>query len=121
VNLHDSDDQTDYPVSFRLWEPVEMETLEAGLQAAGISIQERKYALKASEPKKWRNYLLHLWRRYQHKPEVQKLYDSKLLLAQQLLTQFFDQHHDLELPVTFDNWYTPPAVCRFLDKTVKIA
>jgi hypothetical protein len=121
VNLHYSDDQTDYPVSFRLWEPVEIETLEAGLQAAGISFQERKCALKASEPKKWRNYLLHLWRRHQQKPEVQKLYDSKLLLAQQLLTQFFDKHHDLDLPVTFDNWYTQPALCRFLDKTLKIA
>jgi len=109
VNLHDRDDQTDSPVSVRLWEPVEMETLEAGLKAAGISIPERKYALKTSEPKKWRNDRLHLWRRHQHKPAVQKLYDRKLLLAQQLLTQFFDKHHDLELPVTFDTWSTPPA------------
>jgi hypothetical protein len=51
VNLHYSDDQTAYPVSCRLWEPVEIETLEAGLKAAGISIQERTYALKANEPK----------------------------------------------------------------------
>ena len=100
---------------------MEIATLEAGLQAAGISIQERKDTLKASAPKKWRNYLLPLWRRHQHKPEVQKLYDRKLLFAQQLLTQFFDKQHDLDLPVTFDHGYTPPAFCRFLDKTVKIA
>jgi hypothetical protein len=121
VNLHDSDDQTDDPVSFRLWEPVEIETLEAGLKAAGISIQERQYARKASAPKKWRHDLLHVWRRHQHKPEVQQLYDSTLRLAQQLLTQFFDKHHDLDLPVTFANWSTQPACCRLLDKTFKIA
>ena len=30
-------------------------------------------------------------------------------------------HHDLELPVTFDTWSTPPAVCRLLDKTLTLA
>ena len=121
VNLHYSDEQTDYPVSFRLWEPVELEALEAGLKAAGVAIRESKYALKASDPPKWRNYLLHLWRRHQHTPAVQQLYESKLLLAQQLLTQFFGNHDDLDLPVTFDNWYTQPAFCRFLDKTLQRA
>ena len=82
VNLHYSNDATDYPVSFRLWEPLEIEALEAGLKAAGVSIREGKYALKASDPKKWRNYLLYLWRRHQHTPAVQQLYDSKLQLAQ---------------------------------------
>jgi hypothetical protein len=30
VNLHYSDDQTDYPIDFRLWEPADLETIEAG-------------------------------------------------------------------------------------------
>src|SRR5512132_3437490 len=38
VNLHYSDDQTDYPVDFRLWEPVEVDALEAGLKAASVPI-----------------------------------------------------------------------------------
>jgi len=121
VNLHYSDDQTDYPVDFRLWEPVELDALEAGLKAAGVPIRERKYALKDSEPKKWRNYLLHLWRRHQQKPAVQQLYQSKLLLAQQMLTKFFSEHPARHLPVTFDNWYTQPAFCQFLDKTLQAA
>jgi DDE superfamily endonuclease len=73
VNLHYSDDQTDYPVAFRLWEPVEIDALEAGLKAAGVPLRAGKYALKDNDPKKWRNDLLHLGRRHQHKPAVQQL------------------------------------------------
>ena len=120
VNLHYSDDQTDYPVRFTLWEPAEVDALEAGLKAAGIPIRQSKYPLKESDPRKWRNYLLGLWRRHQHKPEVQKVYQSKLLIGQEMLTQYFAEHPELKLPVTFDNWYTQPAFCRFLDKTLKI-
>jgi hypothetical protein len=121
VNLHYSDNETDYPLDFRLWEPVEIDALEAGLKAAGVPIRKHKYALKASEPKKWRNYLLHLWRRHQQKPAVQQLYQSKLLLAQQMLTKFVADHPDRHWPVTFDNWYTQPAFCQFLDKTLRVA
>ena len=121
VNLHYSDDLTDYPINCRLWEPAELDTLEIGLLAAGVSIRPSKYPLKDSAPKKWRQYLLGLWRRHQHKPAVAKLYQSKLLLAQQLLSEFFTTHPPARLPVTFDNWYTQPAFCRFLAKTLKVA
>lgn len=119
VNLHYSDDQTDYPVLFTLWEPAEVDALEAGLIAAGIPIRKSKHELKEHDPKKWRNYLIGLWRRHQKKPGVQEIYQSKLSLAKQLLTQFFSVHPDLKLPVTFDNWYTQPAFCRFLHETLK--
>jgi hypothetical protein len=121
VNLHYSDDQTDYPVYFRLWEPAATDDLEAGLKAAGVLIRASKYALKDSAPHKWRNYLLGLWRRHQNKPAVQQLYHSKLLIAQQMLTQCFSDHRDRHLPVTFDNWYTQPTFCRFLDQTLQVA
>ena len=120
VNLHYSDDQTDYPVDFQLWEPVAVDALETGLKAAGIPLRERKYTLKESDPKKWRNYLLNLWRRHQKKPEVRGLYQSKLLIAQQLLTKFSAAHSVPNLPVTFDNWYTQPAFCTFLDQTLRL-
>jgi hypothetical protein len=121
VNLHYSDDQTDYPVDFRLWEPAVVDELEAGLTAAGVPIRASKYTLKDSDPRKWREYLMRLWRRHQNKPEVQLIYQSKLLLGQQLLAQFFTDHPGHKLPVTFDNWYTQPAFCRFIDKTLKMA
>lgn len=120
VNLHYSDDQTDYPIDFHLWEPADLATLETGLTAAGVIIRQSKLALKANDPKKWRQYLLGLWRRHQHKPAVENLYQSKLLLAQQILREFFNAHPQNKLPVTFDNWYTQPAFCRFLDKTLKV-
>ena len=120
VNLHYSDDHTDYPMAFRLWEPADLETIEAGLTAAGIPMRQSKLALKDHDAKKWRQYLLGLWRRHQHKPEVGKLYHSKLLLAQQLLSEFVRAHPQNKLPVTFDNWYTQPAFCRFIDKTLKV-
>jgi hypothetical protein len=78
-------------------------------------------ALKESDPKKWRTYLLGVWRRHQHKPAVQALYQSKLLLGQDLLAQFQVTHPDQHLPVTFDSWYTQPAFCRYLDKTLQMA
>lgn len=121
VNLHYSDDLTDYPIDFRLWEPADLDAIEIGLRVAGVRIRQIKYLLKESDPKKWRLYLLGLWRRHQHKPDVQKLYQSKLTLAQQILRQFVDNHPQSHLPVTFDNWYTQPAFCRFLDKTLKLA
>lgn len=119
VNLHYSDDQTDYPVRFTLWEPAEADSLEEGLKDAGIPIRKSKYVLKEQDPKKWRNYLLNLWRRHQHKPGVHEIYQSKLSLGQQLLTRFYSDHPDLKLPVTFDNWYTQPAFCLFLHRTLQ--
>jgi hypothetical protein len=44
-----------------------------------------------------------------------------LLLGQQLLAQFVADHPGHTLPVTFDNWYTQPAFCRFVHKTLKMA
>jgi DDE superfamily endonuclease len=120
VNLHYSDDQTDYPIDFRLWEPADLETIETGLTTAGITIRQRKLGLKDHAPKKWRQYLLGLWRRHQHKPDVATLYQSKLLVAQQILSEFVNAHPQDTLPVTFDNWYTQPAFCRFVDKTLKV-
>jgi hypothetical protein len=120
VNLHYSDDLTDSPVAFRVWEPAELDTLEAGLKAAGVALREGKAALKQEAPQKWRQYLLGVWRRHQDKPAVQQLYHSKLLIAQQLLTQFVAAQPNLTLPVTFDNWYTQPAFCRFLHRTLRV-
>ena len=52
---------------------------------------------------------------------MQELYQSKLLLGQELLAQFQATHPDQDLPVTFDSWYTQPAFCRYLDKVLKMA
>lgn len=122
VTIHYSDDETDYPVLFQLWEPVDLEKLEQGLRAAQVPLKASKEALKTSDPQKWRGYLLGVWqRRQKNHPELRELYDSKLIIAQKLLQQWVEAHPDLKLPVTFDNWFTQPAFCRFLDQTLKLS
>ena len=118
VTLHYSDDLTDYPLLFKLWQPADLEKIEAGLVAAGIKVKASKQELKTTAPAKWRQYLLNLWRRHAHKPEVAVLYDSKLQMAKSFLEQWQEMRGDLKLPVTFDSWYTQPDFCTYLDQTL---
>jgi hypothetical protein len=121
VTIHYSDEETDYPVVFQLWEPVDVEKLEQGIRAAGISLKTSKETLKETDPQKWRGYVLGVWRRRQKgHPELCELYDSKLIMVQNLLQQWVDTHPGEQRPVTFDNWFTQPAFCRFLDQTLKL-
>jgi hypothetical protein len=121
VTIHYSDDDTDYPVLFQLWEPVDLAKLEAGIRAVGIPLKPSKEAWKESDPHKWRGYLLGVWRRRQKShAELQELYDSKLIIVEKLLGQWVATHPGEERPVTFDNWFTQPAFCRFLDETLKL-
>ena len=117
--LHYSDDQTDYPVDFRLWQPADLARIEAGLRATGVPMRQGKLALKQNDPKKWRQYLVGLWRRKQNRSEVKCLYESKLTLAEAMLGGFVAAYPALKLPVVFDNWYTQPAFCRFIDKRLR--
>jgi hypothetical protein len=121
VTIHYSDDLTDYPVLFQMWKPADLTHIEAGLQAAGVHLKESKQSLKTTAPVKWRQYLLGVWRRHAHKPEVAALYDSKLQIAQQLLSQWVASHPDLKLPVTFDSWYTQPDFCHYLGHTLGLS
>jgi hypothetical protein len=100
---------------------MDLEKLEQGIRAAGIPIKASKEALKGTDPQKWRGYLLGVWRRRQKgHPELRELYDSKLIMVQNLLQQWVDAHPGEQRPVTFDNWFTQPAFCRFLNQTLKL-
>jgi hypothetical protein len=122
VTIHYSDDDTDYPVLFQLWEPMDVEKLESGLRAAQVPIKASKEALKESDPDKWRSYLLGVWKRRQKSnPEIYELYDSKLSIAQKQLHRWVETHPDEKHPVTFDNWFTQPAFCQYLDQTLKLS
>ena len=81
VTIHYSDDDTDYPVCFQLWKPVDLTKLEQGLRQAQVPFKASKEALKGSDPAKWRSYLLGVWqRRRKQLPELDALYDSKLTI-----------------------------------------
>lgn len=120
VNLYYSDDQSDYPVAWQLWKPADLETLETGLPAAGVKLRESKFALKETDPRKWRQYILGVWSRNQDKPGVAELYQSKLHIARELLRTWVAEHPNMNLPVTFDSWYTQPAFCRYLTKDLHL-
>jgi len=120
VNLYYSDDQTDYPVAFQLWKPADLEKLETGLPAVGVKLRESKFALKETDPRKWRQYILGVWSRNQDKPGVAALYQSKLHIARELLRTWTAEHPDANLPATFDSWYTQPAFCRYLTEELHL-
>ncbi len=120
VSLHYSDEQTDYPIDFQLWEPADLEKLEEGLPKAGVKLRESKFVLKTEDPLKWRQYLLGVWGRKQKKPEVAALYQSKLLIAKALLIAWVQNNPDLKLPITFDGWYTTVDFCRFINDVLKL-
>jgi DDE superfamily endonuclease len=121
VTLHYSDDDTDYPVQFQLWEPVDVAHLEQGLRDAQIPLKASKEALKTSAPHKWRGYLMGVWQRRQKQhPEIRALYDTKLKIAQALLQAWVTAHPTEQRPVTFDNWFTQAEFCQFLDQTLHL-
>jgi len=98
---------------------VDLEKLEQGLRAARIPLKADKEVWKVTDPRKWRGYLLGVWQRRQKShPQIRELYDSKLIIAQDLLRQWVEAHPDWKWPVTFDDWYTQPAFCCFLDQTL---
>jgi hypothetical protein len=123
VTLHYSDNETDYPVHFQLWKPADLEKLEQGLQAAGVEIKKDKRELQETAPaaRKWRQYLLGLWRRHANqKAEVAALYESKLRIAEALLQEWKQSQPTLNLPVSFDSWYTQPAFCHFIEHDLQM-
>jgi hypothetical protein len=101
---------------------VELDKVEAGLRAAGIELKASKEPWKETDPNKWRGYVLGVWRRRQKQhEELRDLYDSKLILAEKMLTEWVAEHPDAHLPVTFDSWFTQPDFCTFLDRELKLA
>lgn len=120
VTLHYSDEETDYPLTFELWRPPDVDKIESGLVAAGVALKPDKQTLKTSEPAAWRAYLLGVWRRHQEKAAVAALYESKIRMAERLLTDWVTAHPDGHLPVTFDSWYTTPGFCHYLDQELKL-
>lgn len=115
VTLHYSDNQTDYRLAFELWKPLEVVQVEASIRAADIKMQSAKEVLKESDPVKWRVYLQSLWhRRHKQYPQLERAYESKLLIGPRLLRDWVSTHPQLKLPVTFDSWFTQPDFCRYV-------
>ena len=112
ITLYYGDDQVDYPLYFDLWEPVDVDVIEQGLEKLGIKLQAKKLALKQSDPVKWQKYLLGVCKRNEaNHPEIRSLYRSKIHIGMDLITKFVQQYPEMDLPFTFDTWYTTPKMC----------
>jgi hypothetical protein len=122
VNLHYSDDGTDYPVDFRLWEPADPEAVEKAMRSVGFEFRADKLLLKTERPSEWRSYLLRAYRRKRLQKSgksMEAACRTKIDEARQMLKDFFSQYPGQQLPVAFDHWYTCSELCKFIDEELK--
>ena len=122
VNLHYSDDKTDYPVDFRLWEPADEEQIEGSLREMGCTFSEKCLRYKEEDPARWRSYLLKKYHNKRKRPlqgtELRPAHKSKIDLAMELLDAFYKRYPHSQLPVAFDPWYTCEELCTHIDKAL---
>ena len=121
VNLHYSDDTTDYPVDFRLWKPADLSKIEAEFDAKGFVIPEHVRERKQNDAKGWRKYLLNKYSNARLSPPSGKLpievvYQTKLDLAKQMVDATQARVKGLDLPYAFDTWYTSSDLLAHIDK-----
>lgn len=130
VNLHYSDDITDYPVDYRLWEPPDLEAVEQALVKIGFTLNADKLAIKTTDPLAWRTYLLRAYHKKRLQPykkaekghstePIEVAHKSKIDYAKDLLNDFYKAYPDNNLPIAFDHWYTAADFCQFIDKDLK--
>ena len=107
VTLHYSDEQTDYPVYYQLWEPPDWERVALFLKEQGFPIRQDKWDKRLEEPQKWRNYIRSRYKlgRKKH-PEVVDVYRTKLHIAEGLLRKFCNTYPQLNYPVVLDAGFT---------------
>ena len=126
VNLHYSDDETDYPIHFRIWEPAKSEDIEAALLDIGFKFKASRLEHKQADPRGWRQYIVQAYGYQRSKPEEKRrglrgVHQSKITLAKQLLEAFFKAYPQVDLPVSFDSWYTCEELCEYIDKVLQRA
>lgn len=117
VTLHYSDDLTDYPVLWRMWEPPDWEAVATYLREQGFVINEEKWNSRYDQPQKWRNYIRSRYRigREKH-PGVVDIYKSKNLIALDLLRNFCSMYPDCNFPVAMDTGFTSAELCRAISE-----
>ncbi len=130
VNLHYSDDKTDYPVDYRLWEPPDLEAVEQSLVKIGFKIPEAKLGQKTSDPVSWRTYIVSAYQKKRIQPykkaenghstePIEVVYKSKIDYAKDLLSDFYRAYPTNNLPIAFDHWYTAAHFCQFISEDLK--
>jgi DDE superfamily endonuclease len=112
VTLHYSDDHTDYPVHHKLWEPPDWDAVATFFMGKGFTINEQKWACRAREPQKWRNYIRARYKEGRKEyPGVVEIYKTKNHIALELLRKFCAQYPQWHFPVALDTGFTSAELC----------
>lgn len=121
VTLYYSDDQTDYPLSWRLWEPPDWELVAEFFRSKDFKINEKHWNNRKTQPRQWRNYIRSRYRTGRKKhPQVLEVYKTKLHIAADLLRAFRAQHLDQDFPVALDSGFTSPELCEVIRSELKM-
>lgn len=120
VTLYYSDDQTDYPVFYRLWAAPDWEGVADYLRARNFTINQAKWDNRYKEAQKWRNYIRSRYRAGRKKyPGVKNVYKTKLHIAEDLLRKFCSTYPDLKLPIALDSGFTSAELCTIIQDDLK--
>jgi len=115
VTLYYSDDQTDYPITYQLWQPPDWEAVALYLKKQGYSINKEHWENRKKTPQKWRNYMRARYRTGRKKyPQVKQVYKTKLHIGEKLLRNFCQQYPDQNFPVALDSGYTSAELCQII-------
>ena len=115
VTLYYSDDQTDYPVAYRLWEPPDWEKVATFFMGRNYTISQDKWNNRKQAPQKWRNYIRCRYRSGRKKfPEVVNIYKTKLHIGEALLRKFYEQYPEADIPIALDSGFTSAEFCRII-------
>lgn len=115
VTLYYSDDQTDYPVAYQLWQPPDWEKVATFFMDQGYTINSDKWDNRKQAPQKWRNYIRSRYRTGRKKfPEVIDIYKTKLHIAEALLSKFCEQYPQADIPLALDCGFTSAELCKMI-------
>lgn len=121
VSLYYSDDQTDYPVYYQLWEPPDWEAVAEYFRSVGVEIKEEKWESRHTTPQKWRNYIRGRYKVQRQKfPAVVEIYRTKNHIAEALLRQFCRKYPDANLPVALDSGFSSAELCEIIANELKL-
>ncbi|MEM9889098.1 MAG: transposase [Bacteroidota bacterium] len=121
VTLYYSDDQTDYPVDWHLWQPPDWEAVARFFMQQNYTINSTHWERRKEQPQKWRNYIRSRYRAGRKKyPEVLSIYKTKLHLAADLLRRFRAKYPEQAFPVALDSGYTSPELCEVIQQELQL-
>ena len=120
VTLHYSDDQTDYPIYYRLWDAPDWEAVAKFLKERGLHINEDKWEKRTTAKKKWNRYMRQRYKDCWKKcPDVKQIYKSKLHIAEDLIREFCKQYPSIDFPIALDGGFTSAHLCHIIATELK--